>query len=117
MKEYHVDFYEMENGVKPTEDYLNTLDAKMLAKIFRIIDLLEEFGPILRLPYSKHIEDDIFELRAKQGGNITRIMYFFVTGKQIILLNGVVKKTQKTPRLEIEKAKIYRQDYRRRFGK
>lgn len=106
----------MENGVKPAEDFLKTLDSKMLAKILRIMDLLEEFGPVLRLPYSEHLEGDIFELRAKQGGDITRVMYFFVAGKRIILTNGFVKKSQKTPKSEIIKAKKYREDYRRRYG-
>ena len=113
MKEYHVEFYERENGEKPAEEFLKKLDARMLAKVLRTIDLLEEFGPALRLPYSEHIVDDIFELRIKQGGDITRMMYFFMTGKQIILLNGFVKKTQKTPKMEISKAKKYREDYRR----
>lgn len=117
MKEFSIDFYEMENGTKPAEDFLKTLDAKMLAKVLRTIDLLEEFGPTLRLPFSEHLEDDIFELRVKQGGNITRILYFFVTGKQIVLTNGFVKKTQKTPKSEIAKAKKYREDYRRRYGR
>jgi phage-related protein len=52
-----------------------------------------------------------FELRAKQSSNITRILYFFVVGHQIILTNGFVKKTQKTPPEEIALAQKYRADY------
>ena len=43
--------------------------------------------------------------------NISRVLYFFVVGKKIVLTNGFIKKTQKTPRSEILKAKQYRADY------
>lgn len=69
----------------------------MLAKLLGTISLLETNGTQLREPYSKSLGDGIFELRAKQSSNITRILYFFVVGHQIILTNGFVKKTQKTP--------------------
>jgi len=49
--------------------------------------------------------------RGKQGTNITRILYFFVAGHKIILTNGFVKKTQKTPSMEISLAKKYREDF------
>ena len=68
----------------------------------------------MREPYSKALSDGIFEIRAIQGNNITRVLYFFVVGKKIILTNGFVKKTQKTPDGEIELAKKYRDDYERR---
>ena len=60
--------------------------------------------------------DGIFELRTKQGSNITRIFYFFFVGKKAIITNGFVKKTQKTPKVEIELAKKYKADYERRFS-
>ena len=63
------------------------------------------------MPYSEQLEDGIFELRIKFGGNITRILYFFFVGKNIILTNGFMKKTQKTPPNEIAKAKQYRTIY------
>ena len=116
MKEYEIEFYSTKNGERPAEIFLNALDIKMLAKILRITDLLEEFGPELRLPYSKHLDDDIFEIRAQQKHDITRVLYFFVAGKKIILTNGFIKKTQKTTKTELERAKKYREDYKRRFG-
>lgn len=56
----------------------------------------------------------IFEIRAKQGNNITRVLYFFVIGRKIILTNGFTKKTQKTPPGEIELSKKYRSEYEQR---
>ena len=80
------------------------------------IDLLEKNGPLLREPYSKSLEDGIFELRTKQGSNITRVLYFFFIGKKVILTNGFVKKSQKTPKAEKELAKKYKADYEWRYG-
>lgn len=63
------------------------------------------------MPYSEELQDGIFELRAKVGSDISRVLYFFMVGRKIILTNGFIKKTQKTPKSEIEKAKRYRDDY------
>jgi phage-related protein len=57
------------------------------------------------------VGDGIFELRSKVGSDISRVMYFFVIGEKIILTNGFIKKTQKTPPREIELAKKYRNNY------
>ena len=65
-------------------------------------------------PYSKHLSEGIFELRAKVGSDITRVLYFFYVERHIILTNGFIKKTQKTPPKEIERAKKYCADYLRR---
>ena len=66
--------------------------------------------------YSKYLEDGIFELRGKVGNNISRVMYFFYVGNRIILTNGFIKKTQKTPRKELELAKQYKKDFLERIG-
>lgn len=86
-------------------------DDKMKAKILGLIDILEEYGNQLREPYSKAIGDGIFELRAKVGSDISRVMYFFYYEGRIILTNGFVKKTQKTPKSEIALAKKYKKDF------
>ena len=83
----------------------------MRAKIYRNLLLLEELGNNLRLPYSRHLDDGIFELRTQLANNITRVLYFFVIDKEIIITNGFTKKTQETPPSEIELAKKYRSDY------
>ena len=111
MREYDVDFFVKQNGDCPVREFLSSLDKKMRAKLLMDIDLLEENGPQLREPYSKHLNDGIFEIRAKQGTNITRVLYFFFVGKKIILTNGFIKKTMKTPPSEKERAKRYRAEY------
>ena len=116
MAEFEVEFYETTDGVKPAKDFLISLDNKMRAKMASMISLLQENEYNLREPYSKHLSEGIFELRAKVGSDITRVMYFFYIDRRVILTNGFVKKTKKTPLKELEKAKKYRQDYLRRKG-
>ena len=83
----------------------------MQTKIFHELILLENYGNELREPHSKSLGDGIFEVRAKHSSDITRVLYFFFVGKKIVLTNGFVKKTQKTPPEQIELAKKYRKDY------
>lgn len=109
-----VEFYELPDGTEPVRLFLESLDPKMHAKVLREIDLLVENGPELRLPHSRPVGDGIFELRIKQSSNISRVMYFFFIRNKAVLTNGFIKKTQKTPKKEIELAKKYRQDYLKR---
>lgn len=109
--EFTVAFYEKSDGTKPALEFLQSLDVRMRAKMLRTIDLLQSLGFDLREPYSKSLGDGIFELRVQFGNNISRVLYFFVVGKRVILTNGFIKKTQKTPIKEIELAKKYRSDY------
>lgn len=111
MQNFTVQFFEKDDGSCPVEQFLDSLDNKMAAKAYGMIELLEEYGNELRMPYSEQLDDGIFELRVKFGSNITRILYFFFVGKNIILTNGFVKKTQKTPSDEIARAKRYRKIY------
>ena len=80
-----VDFYELPDGTEPVREFLNSLDIKMRAKMYREIDLLVMNGPELREPHSKCLNDGIFELRAKQGSDISRVLYFFFVGKKDIV--------------------------------
>jgi len=115
MTNYNIEFYSKENGEEPAREFILGLDPKMQAKILKILDLLQVNGPYMRLPYSEHLEDGIFEIRAKQSTNISRILYFFTMEQKIVLTNGFVKKTQKTPKWEIDLAKKYRKDFEGRL--
>lgn len=111
MERFTAEFYEKENGSIPVEQFLHSLDKKMMAKIYGLIGILEEKGNMLREPYSKYLEEGIFELRIKSGNDIARVLYFFYYEQKIIITNGFIKKRQKTPRKEIETAKKYKKDY------
>ena len=78
MADFEVIFYEKENGDCPVEKFINSLDVKMRAKMVGLLELLEEKGNQLREPYSKLIDDGIFEVRCKVGNNITRVLFFSI---------------------------------------
>ena len=84
MTKFEVIFYEKENGDCPIEEFMNSLDIKMRAKMIGLFELLEEKGTQLREPYSKMIEDGIFEIRCKVGNNISRVLW-------VIILNMMTK--------------------------
>lgn len=116
MTKFEVAFYEEENGDCPVEEFINSLDTKMRAKMVGLLELLEEKGNQLREPYSKLLDDGIFEIRCTVGNNITRVLYFFYYEGKIILTNGFIKKTQKTPSGQIKLAKRRRADFQERMG-
>lgn len=94
------------------EEFFVKQRAKVKEKIIWTLQLVEELE---RIPetYLKHLEntDGLFEIRVQQGSDIFRIFCFFDQGKLIILTNGFQKKTQKTPKKEIEKAIKIKNEY------
>ena len=106
-----VSFYDLPDQTMPAADFIASLPPKLQAKTLRTVKLLEQNGPSLRAPYSKHLDDGIFELRTQASGDITRVLYFFFVGNRAILTNGFIKKTNKTPPDEIQKAKDYRAEF------
>ena len=111
---FEIEFYQLPNGKKPVEEFLDSLDKKMRAKAIYGLSILEEYGNTLREPHSKSMGDGLFELRIKFAGDISRIFYFFVVDNKIILTNGFIKKTLKTPKAELDLARKYKADYVRR---
>lgn len=114
---WKIEIYEKENGDVPLKKFIQTLDKKMRSKFFQELDILKEYGNNIREPYSKYIGNGIFELRVKHSSNIIRVFYFFYRDKIIVLTNGFIKKTQKTPDKEIELAEKYKRDYEGRLQK
>ena len=92
-------------GGKPVEEWIESLDADARAEVLILVDLLEKYGTSLREPFAKHVESGIWELRAKGPDGIYRVLYFHWFGHTFGLLHGFTKKTQKTPRAELDTAK------------
>ena len=111
MQDFEVIFYDLPDGEEPAKEFILGLDTKMRAKVLRTIELLSHNGTALREPCSKSLGDGIFELRAKVGSDISRVLYFFIVDHRVILTNGFIKKTMKTPKAEIERAKRYRAEF------
>ncbi len=82
------------------EKFIGALQEATIAKVLRTIDLLEKFGHELKSPHTKKIRADLFELRIR-GQQEVRIFYTFYK-KEIVLLHGYVKKSQKIPKRELE---------------
>ena len=70
---FEIEFYALPDGRKPVEEFLDSLPVKMRVKALDSLDLLEEYGNQLRMPYSKALSDGIFELRIRFSGDISRI--------------------------------------------
>jgi len=113
---FNIIFFELDNKTCPVQEFLDSLDDKMAAKIYGMMDILAEHGNELRKPYTEHLDDGIFEVRAKFSSNITRVLYFFYVGRTIVMTNGFVKKQQKTPKAQIDLAKKYRRIFLEREG-
>ncbi len=113
MQKIEIIFYQKANGSKPAEEFIESLSKSEKKKIYHVVDMLSDRGGDLRMPYSRYLEDGIYELRA----NASRVLYFFIVRSSAVLTNGFTKKTNKTPRDQIEKAKRYREDYSIRLDK
>ena len=116
---FTIEFYEKENGESDVGEFLEDLRARMqkskdariqYKQTVRYLELLELNGTRLPENVTKHIDEDIWELRP--GDN--RIFYFCKMGDTFVMLHHFRKKTQKTPAREIEQAKRERDDYIRR---
>jgi phage-related protein len=87
------------------EDFLKEQPQKVQDKIFKILEAIETLE---RIPTRYLVlivgTNGLYEARIQLGTNIWRVFCFFDKGKLVILLNGFQKKTQKTPKVEIEKA-------------
>ena len=68
----------------------------------------------LEEPHVKALENEIFELSIIQGNNHARTFFFYVVGKQIIMTHGFIKKTNKTPRVELNRALEYKKEFEER---
>ena len=113
---YTVEFYETRDGQCPVWEFLENLriksasnkDARIQHKQASLyIELLQQNGTRLNDNITKHLEDGIWELRP--GNN--RVFYFFYENNTFVLLHQFRKKSQKTPKCEIQKAKSERIDY------
>ena len=107
---YTVEFYEDKDGKSEVRDYLVELakDARTdknarinKNKIFAYIKAIEEYGTRIGQPIVKHIEDDLWELRPLSN----RIFFFYWKDDKFVLVHHYIKKSQKAPKKEIEKAK------------
>lgn len=91
-------------------DFYNALTRNVKTKVDYVLQIVIS---VERIPekFFEHLEDGLYEIRVESGGNIYRIFAFFDEDKLVILLHTIQKKSQKTPRKEIERAKKMRKNY------
>jgi len=77
----------------------------VLADYARLIELLTEHGPSLRMPHSRAFGDGLFEVRPRGRSGIGRAFYCFLLGKRVVVLHAFIKKTQQTPDKELNLAR------------
>lgn len=114
--EWTTEFYIEVNGTSPVEEFLDTLDLKTRARFRWSMEQLRVRNVRAREPLVKHLDGDLWELREESQTNIYRIVYFFFTGRHIVFLHGFQKKSQKTPRKELELAMRRYSDFLKHEG-
>ena len=109
-------FYETDLGDKPVEEFLAQLEPAARAKLVRTLDLLRTRQIVPAKFWKKLTGSDLWEVRAEYAGNIYRILATTAKGNRVILLHGFQKKSQKTPRQDMEIAQQRQKRYFQRHG-
>lgn len=87
------------------EDQIVAMPPKIQARILRLLELMEKHGANLGAPHTEPMGDGLFEIRAKAAEGIGRGLFCYLKGKRIVVLHAFVKKSNKTPKQELELAK------------
>ena len=112
MSQWKIEFYQSINGKSAVYEWFLAQEPKVKARFAQIFDLLQNKGILLGMPYVRPIvSTKLYEIRVEQSKNIYRIFYFAYTGRRFVLLHGFQKKTQKTPKKEIEIAEKRRKEF------
>jgi len=92
-----IDYYSEEVRLE-----IDSLPVGIRASYVRLTNLLEEFGLDLRMPHSRAMGAGLFELRPKGREGIARVFYCMKVGRKIVILHSFIKKTNETPKRELE---------------
>lgn len=100
MKNWEINYHNL------AKDEVKALPTKLLARYFALADRMKVNGPNLGYPHTSKLRDDLYEIRVSAQEGIARAIYFSMKDNQIWILRCFVKKTQKTPKNELEIASI-----------
>ena len=100
----------------PVREHLESLSEPDQAKAAAHLHLLEQYGHTLREPHVKHMQDKLKELRFKISEGQYRVFFFFHTGKSAVLVHSMVKKSQETPKPDLDLALKRMRTWLRRNG-
>jgi len=113
MSDWAVEFYETARGRRPVQEYLDGLPTREADAILRDVEQLQAFGLQLPAPLTRSLGSKLWELRTRAGRQ-HRVLYFAASGRRLVLLHAFTKKTQKTPRAELDTAADRLADYQQR---
>jgi len=97
---YDVDYFN-----ERVRDEIESWPVGMLADYARLVELLIEFGPDVRMPHSRTMGGGLFELRPRGREGIGRALYCFAVGQKVMILHGFIKKSQAAPKRDLEIAR------------
>ena len=107
-----LNFYQTGRGREPAREYIDSLEAKQAQKVSQVLAAIQNCSGQVPPQYFRHLEGSrIYEVRVVFSGNIFRILSFFGEKDLLLLAHGFTKKTQRTPRREIERAEKRRRAY------
>jgi phage-related protein len=109
-------FYATDFGDQPVHEFLAKLDPAARAKLVRTLELLRTQRIVPAKFWKKMSGSDLWEVRTEYAGNIYRVLAAFAKGNRVILLHGFQKKSQKTPRQDMEIAQQRQKRYFQRHG-
>lgn len=105
-------FYRTYDGKCPVEEFLDSLPGKVANKITWVLRIIRELDRIPEIYFKKLIgTDEIWECRIRLGSNVYRLLGFFAGHATLVLTNGFLKNSDKTPRKETHMAELSRREY------
>jgi len=102
-------------GRQPAKDFINGFDEKTRAKILARIEYLEKYWHEVRRPLVDKIDRDLYEIRVEFAWNNVRVLYGYMFKEYIVLLHGLVKKTDRIPVNDKDKARLRMLDFQARY--
>jgi len=109
-----VSFYKTSDGKCPVAEFIDAQPTKAAIKISWVLKTIQELEKVPKTYFKKIINTDFYEVRVESSGNIYRLLGFLHKGRLIILTNGFQKKTQKTPKSEINLCEQRKKDFIKR---
>ena len=104
--EWTLEWYTTTGGSTPLQTFVERLIGRNKAEAIALIELLQKWGNQLRAPRSQALRNGLFELR----GHEVRIFYIFQPGRQIVLLDGILKKQDRIPTAVLERVRQYQRE-------
>ena len=99
------------------QDFLSELKENDRKKILSIIEYIKEYGVELKRPYADYLRDGIHELRVHISDGQSRCLYFFCFETNIVFTHGFIKRDDKVPDSEINRALIYKEKILNNYNK